>query len=152
MSLSKYDTQTLIDEIRDTKNFIKSLLDTIDQPQAIAHCRETASPVGDLARAGDNYSRNSFADITAQVSENETHLENLRQELRRRHPWTRESEALAIKGGWNVFAVDGDPCRLEIQRVDDAETFTCDQEAVEYVKNWAQAGSPVCKLALLQVI
>ncbi len=51
--------------------------------------------------------------------------------------WTDEHSTEANYQGWNLFAIGGNPTRLEIQRVDELEVFESDEDALSFVRAWA---------------
>jgi hypothetical protein len=70
--------------------------------------------------------------------------------------WTDAHSEEADYQGWNLFAIDGNQSKLEIQKVDELEVFESDSDALEFVRAWANATDSdidpfaieTCKLAL----
>jgi hypothetical protein len=65
--------------------------------------------------------------------------------------WTKAHEEEAHNAGWGLFAVDGDPSRMEIQRLDELDYFEDDDHARRFVEEGASQGDLTCRLALLIV-
>jgi hypothetical protein len=59
--------------------------------------------------------------------------------------WDNWDNSRAIDEGWALF--DSDGC-LDLQRIDEDEIFDNDQDAIDYVRNEAEAGSEYHKRAL----
>lgn len=67
--------------------------------------------------------------------------------MKPRDRWTRRDSAHASAEGWDLFDVDGTGL-LEIERVDEHERFTWDDEAVDYVRRRAMGRRPLHRKAL----
>jgi hypothetical protein len=61
--------------------------------------------------------------------------------------WTDADSAKAEVQGWNLFDYDNRGL-LQIQRVDEAEAFNTDQEALDFIKDRASQDDETAKLAL----
>lgn len=61
--------------------------------------------------------------------------------------WTTEHSKRAVSQGWNMFDYDQTGA-LQIQRLDEADVFTSDDEALSYAKGRAERGDETAKLAL----
>jgi hypothetical protein len=64
-----------------------------------------------------------------------------------RHRWTENHSKAARPRGWDLFNWDNTGL-LEIQRLDEANKFACDEDAVMRVKLEAENGSEIASLAL----
>jgi len=61
--------------------------------------------------------------------------------------WTQEHSDAAVAQGWDLF--DYDTRGLwQLQRHDEAGVFETDDEAIEFVREMADRGDPVARLAL----
>ena len=67
-----------------------------------------------------------------------------------RAKWDGECEKIAFGEGWGIFDVDCSG-RLEIQRLDEMDTFECDEDARKWVKLMALRGSRLHQLAVNKV-
>lgn len=70
--------------------------------------------------------------------------------------WNEEYQMEAQAQGWDIYMIDGNPEKLEIQKNDEIGCFKTDEDALNFVRAWAHVGNPnffgfqvdVCKLAL----
>lgn len=63
--------------------------------------------------------------------------------------WTVYDYRLAFEEGWGIF--DSDERGIEIERIDEAERFSCDDEALAWVAAHATNGSEFHQRALRYV-
>lgn len=57
----------------------------------------------------------------------------------------------ATAEGWGIFAVDGDDTELQLQRLDESDTFRSDDEAWEFVITKAVSGSGLHQRAIAYI-
>lgn len=71
--------------------------------------------------------------------------------------WTEKHSIEARKQGWDLFSIDGNPSRLQIQKDDESGIFKTDSEAIDFVKGLSTYNTRLiknnffiktCKLAL----
>lgn len=55
--------------------------------------------------------------------------------------WTKEDSFRARMNGWDVFAMNGDPDWLVIQRLDEDPKFESDEQAEAFVEEYASRGN-----------
>ncbi len=65
------------------------------------------------------------------------------------HSWSVADSEAAAKEGWDVFFIDSDDARPEIEKVDETDAFADDSEACAFVAAKAAAGSELHRRALL---
>jgi hypothetical protein len=63
--------------------------------------------------------------------------------------WFVSDSRRAQKQGWDIFEVDGDPTRYEIEALDESDTFKNDQDAILWVFKQALRGDRACIKGLL---
>jgi len=61
--------------------------------------------------------------------------------------WTNEHSIAASAEGWNMFDYNSMGL-LEIERCDESDVFSTDQEAIDFIRLRASAGDPKAVLAL----
>ncbi len=66
--------------------------------------------------------------------------------------WTTEDDKQSLAQGWGLFTVYGsmyiDDGTVQIQKYDEVETFSCDQDAVAFVQSQAEKGNTIAVHAL----
>ncbi len=61
--------------------------------------------------------------------------------------WTRAHQDEACKAGWGLFDYDGSGL-LQLQKLDEADNFECDEDAINHVKTLAAQGNETARLAI----
>ena len=62
--------------------------------------------------------------------------------------WTEENDRISKSQGWGLFAVDGNDDDLQIMKLDEADVFRYDDEAVGFVNAMASQGDWTALMAL----
>lgn len=62
--------------------------------------------------------------------------------------WTDEDQEAALEQGWGLFAIDGNPLMVVVQRYDVAEKFASDKDALSFVCQMWLAGDPLATRAV----
>ena len=70
----------------------------------------------------------------------------------RANKWTTKDDEHSLAQGWGLFTAYGskyvDDGTVQIQKYDEVETFSCDEDAVAYVRAQAEKGDTLALHAL----